>query len=65
MLSIVGFIITISILVFIHELGHYAVARFFNVKIEEFSIGFGKELIGITDSKGLGGKFVYCPLGIC
>lgn len=63
MLSIFGFIITISILVFIHELGHYLVARFFNVKIEEFSIGFGKELIGITDSKGVRWKICLLPLG--
>ncbi|HJD61132.1 MAG TPA: RIP metalloprotease RseP [Rickettsia endosymbiont of Columbicola hoogstraali] len=63
MLSIVGFIITISILVFIHELGHYAVARFFNVKIEEFSIGFSKELISITDLKGVRWKICLLPLG--
>lgn len=63
MLSIFGFIITISILVFIHELGHYSVARCFNVKIEEFSIGFGKELIGITDSKGVRWKICLLPLG--
>ncbi|MEY4463571.1 MAG: hypothetical protein RLZZ81_542 [Pseudomonadota bacterium] len=63
MLSIIGFIITISILVFIHELGHYCVARYFNVKIEEFSIGFGKELIGITDRKGVRWKICLVPLG--
>jgi len=63
MLSIIGFIITISILVFIHELGHYCVARYFNVKIEEFSIGFGKELIGITDKKGVRWKICLVPLG--
>jgi len=63
MLSIIGFIITISILVFIHELGHYCVARYFNVKVEEFSIGFGKELIGITDRKGVRWKICLVPLG--
>ncbi len=63
MLSIVGFIITISILVFIHELGHYTVARFFNIKIEEFSIGFGQELIGITDARGVRWKICLLPLG--
>ncbi|WP_341787088.1 RIP metalloprotease RseP [Rickettsia endosymbiont of Cantharis rufa] len=63
MLPIIGFIITISILVFIHELGHYCVARYFNVKIEEFSIGFGKELIGITDRKGVRWKICLVPLG--
>ncbi|WP_347939328.1 RIP metalloprotease RseP [Rickettsia oklahomensis] len=63
MLSIVGFIITISILVFIHEFGHYVVARSVNIKVEEFSIGFGKELIGITDKKGVRWKICLVPLG--
>lgn len=63
MLSIIGFIITISILVFIHEFGHYYIARYFNVKVEEFSIGFGKELIGITDKQGVRWKICLIPLG--
>ncbi|HJD55997.1 MAG TPA: RIP metalloprotease RseP [Rickettsia endosymbiont of Pyrocoelia pectoralis] len=63
MTTIIGFIITISILVFIHELGHYLVARFFGVKVEEFSIGFGKELIGITDARGVRWKICLVPLG--
>ncbi|CAK6512474.1 RIP metalloprotease RseP [Rickettsia helvetica] len=63
MLSIIGFIITISILVFIHEFGHYCIARYFNVKVEEFSIGFGKELIGITDKQGVRWKICLIPLG--
>ncbi|WP_341793798.1 MULTISPECIES: RIP metalloprotease RseP [unclassified Rickettsia] len=63
MLSIFGFILTISILVFIHELGHYLAARFFEVKVEEFSIGFGKELIGITDKRGVRWKICLLPFG--
>ncbi|WP_218460266.1 RIP metalloprotease RseP [Rickettsia sp. TH2014] len=63
MLSIIGFIITISILVFIHEFGHYCIARYFNVKVEAFSIGFGKELIGITDTIGVRWKICLIPLG--
>ena len=63
MLSIVGFIITISILIFIHEFGHYYIARYFSVKVEEFSIGFGKELIGMTDKKGVRWKICLIPLG--
>lgn len=42
--GILGFIITIGILVTIHEYGHFVVARFFNVKILRFSIGFGKPI---------------------
>lgn len=45
MLSILGFFITIGILVTIHELGHFWVARFFGVKIIRFSLGFGKPLL--------------------
>ncbi|AFC74401.1 RIP metalloprotease RseP [Rickettsia parkeri str. Tate's Hell] len=63
MLSIIGFIITLSILVFIHEFGHYCIARYFNVKVEEFSIGFGKALIGITDKKGVRWKICLIPFG--
>jgi len=63
MLPIFGFIITIGILVFIHELGHYSVARYFNVKVEEFAIGFGRELIGMTDKNGTRWKICLLPLG--
>ncbi|AAU03635.1 RIP metalloprotease RseP [Rickettsia typhi] len=63
MLSLIGFIITISILVFIHEFGHYCIARYLDVKVEEFAIGFGKELIGITDKKGVRWKLCFIPLG--
>ena len=38
------FIITISIIVFVHESGHFMVARFFDVKVDDFAIGFGKKL---------------------
>ena len=49
---VIPFIILLGILVFVHELGHFLVARFCGVKVEEFSIGFGKELWGRTDKKG-------------
>ena len=47
--NILPFIVILTILVFIHELGHYVVARRNGVKVEVFSIGFGKELFGYTD----------------
>ena len=40
------FILVLSLLVFVHEWGHYIVARLCGVKVEVFSIGFGKELFG-------------------
>ena len=46
--TIAAFIGGFSLLVFIHEWGHYIVGRIFGVKIETFSIGMGKELIGRT-----------------
>ncbi len=39
--SLIGFILGIGVLVIVHELGHFYVARFFNVRILRFSIGFG------------------------
>lgn len=43
-LSLVGFVLIIGILVTIHEWGHYQVARWFNIKVVTFSIGFGKPI---------------------
>ena len=42
----IPFLIALTILVFVHELGHYAVARWSGVKVEVFSIGFGTEIKG-------------------
>lgn len=57
------FILVLSILVFVHEWGHYIVARMCGVKIETFSIGFGKELFGFNDKSGTRWKFSLFPLG--
>ena len=40
-LSVVAFIFVLGILVFVHEFGHYAVAKLFKVRVEVFSLGFG------------------------
>jgi regulator of sigma E protease len=40
------FIVVLGILIFFHELGHFLVAKFFNVKVLKFSLGFGFKLIG-------------------
>lgn len=60
---ILGFIILISILVFVHEFGHYAFAKLFGVRVESFSIGFGRELIGWNDKSGTRWKISLLPLG--
>ncbi|MDC3091391.1 RIP metalloprotease RseP [Rickettsiales bacterium] len=61
--TILPFLIILTILVFVHELGHYTLARINNVKVEVFSIGFGKELFGFNDKNGTRWKFSLIPLG--
>lgn len=58
-----AFILVLSVLVFVHEWGHYIVARMCGVKVETFSIGFGKEILGFEDKKGTRWKFSLIPLG--
>ncbi len=62
-LSILPFILVLSTLVFIHELGHYLVARRNGVHVEAFSIGFGPEIFGWTDSVGTRWRISLLPLG--
>jgi len=60
---IVPFLIVLTVLVFVHELGHYLAARRNGVKVEIFSIGFGPELFGWTDRVGTRWKLSVIPLG--
>ena len=57
------FIAALGPLIFIHELGHYYVGRWFGVKAETFSIGFGREMFGWTDKRGTRWKVGWLPLG--
>ncbi len=57
------FVIILSLLVFVHEFGHYIVARWCRVRVEVFSIGFGPEIFGWTDRAGTRWKFSIIPLG--
>jgi regulator of sigma E protease len=59
----VPFLIVLTVVVFVHELGHYVVARRNGVRVEVFSIGFGKELWGWTDRVGTRWKISAVPLG--
>jgi regulator of sigma E protease len=61
--SILWFVIILTVLVFVHEFGHYIVARWNRVRIEVFSIGFGPELFGWWDRAGTRWKFSAIPLG--
>jgi regulator of sigma E protease len=57
------FLILLTVLVFVHELGHYLVARANGVRVEVFSIGFGPELFGWNDRTGTRWKFSAIPFG--
>lgn len=59
----ISFFIIISIIVFVHEFGHFFVARLCGVKIDEFSIGFGKEIVGWYDKRGTRWKISILPFG--
>lgn len=58
-----SFFVVLSTIVFIHEFGHYIVAKWCGVKIEAFSIGFGKEIGGWTDRSGTRWKLSLIPMG--
>jgi regulator of sigma E protease len=58
-----GFLLLLGPLVTIHELGHYIVGRWFGVRADVFSVGFGKELAGWTDKRGTRWKLSALPLG--
>ena len=60
---ILTFLIGITILVFVHEFGHYIVARWCKVRVEIFSVGFGREIFGWTDKNGTRWKIASIPLG--
>ena len=57
------FVVVLTILVFVHELGHYLIARLNGVRVEVFSIGFGPEVFGWTDRAGTRWKISMLPLG--
>ncbi|MED5547236.1 MAG: RIP metalloprotease RseP [Pseudomonadota bacterium] len=61
--TVFAFLLVLGPLVVIHELGHYLVGRFFGVKADAFSVGFGKELAGWTDRRGTRWKLCALPLG--
>lgn len=61
--TIVSFLVALTVLVFVHEWGHYRVARLLGVRVDVFSIGFGRELFGWTDAAGTRWKISMLPLG--
>ncbi|WP_395463683.1 RIP metalloprotease RseP [Wolbachia endosymbiont of Cantharis cryptica] len=58
-----SFSLIISVIVFVHEYGHYIIAKVCKVKVESFSIGFGPEIFGFNDKSGTRWKLSAVPLG--
>jgi regulator of sigma E protease len=59
----IPFLGLLTIVVFIHELGHFLVARWCGVKVSTFSIGFGREIAGFNDRHGTRWRLSWIPLG--
>jgi len=62
-LGLPAFLFVITVVVFFHELGHFAVARLCGVRVETFSIGFGPAIVRWHDRKGTEWKISWVPLG--
>jgi regulator of sigma E protease len=61
--TIVPFLFVLTIVVFVHEMGHYLVGRWCGIGVRAFSIGFGPELLGFNDRRGTRWKLSAIPLG--
>ena len=61
--TIFAFVIILSILVFVHEYGHYLGCKICGVKVDSFSIGMGREIWGWTDKSGVRWRISMLPFG--
>lgn len=61
--TIVPFLFVLTIVVFVHEMGHYLVGRWCGIGVKAFAVGFGPELIGFNDRRGTRWKLCAVPLG--
>ena len=61
--NIVPALVVLTAVVFVHEMGHFLVARWCGIRVAAFSIGFGRELFGLTDRRGTRWKLSAIPLG--
>lgn len=61
--AIPAFLVIITVIVFVHEMGHYLVARWNGIAIQTFSLGFGRELFGFNDKHGTRWRISAIPLG--
>lgn len=61
--TLVPFLFVLTVVVFVHEMGHYLVGRWCGIGVKAFSIGFGPELFGFYDRHGTRWKLCAIPLG--
>ena len=61
--TIVPFLFVLTVVVFVHEMGHYLVGRWCGIGVKAFSIGFGPEIVGFNDRRGTRWKLSAVPLG--
>ena len=60
---VLPFLVVLTALVFVHEMGHYLAARVCGIRVEIFSIGFGREIFGWTDRTGTRWRLSWIPFG--
>ncbi len=61
--TLIPFLFVLTIVVFVHEMGHYLVGRWCGIGVKAFSIGFGPEIVGFNDCRGTRWKLSAIPLG--
>jgi len=61
--TLLPFLVVLGVVVFVHEFGHFQVARWLGIKIEAFSLGFGPQVVGWTSKMGVQWKISALPLG--
>jgi regulator of sigma E protease len=61
--KVVSFLVVISVVITVHELGHYWVGRIFNAAAESFAIGFGRPIVEVRDKRGTRWRINWLPLG--
>ncbi|MFC5374642.1 M50 family metallopeptidase [Brevundimonas faecalis] len=63
LIYVVPFLLVLTLVVTVHELGHFLTARVFKVKMDRFSIGFGRAIFQRTDRHGVEWRLGWLPLG--
>ena len=61
--TLIPFLFVLTVVVFVHEMGHYLVGRWCGIGVQAFSIGFGPELVGFNDRHGTRWRLSAIPLG--